>query len=198
MRRAVMLTLLIILSSILLGSRVYPKVTRIEVSGAEHYSDEEVLRLARLSPGDPFLWVTSSKIRRLVRDPWILGVRVIRHWPDTISLTLWERWPVATDGERVWAMDGTVLPDASEPKASLVQIDGWGDDRTSEALELLRLLAEYRPEMLSYSPNGFHIRLANTELFTPNVAALKEHWAGFISGRGSKVAIYPWGVSIKP
>ena len=40
MRRALMLTLLIILSTILLGSRLYPKVTRIEVSGAAHYSDE--------------------------------------------------------------------------------------------------------------------------------------------------------------
>ena len=46
--------------------------------------------------------------------------------------------------------------------------------------ELLRLLEVFEPEMLSYSPSGFEVRMAHTELFTPGVEALRAQWSGFL------------------
>lgn len=200
MRRAIMLLLLLFFSAVLIGSRYYPTVQRIEVMGGNHYSREEILALANLAPGTPFLWVTPWHLKNLMSDPWISHVRVIRHWPDTISLSVWERQPVLTDGERVYAIDGTVLPNATTQEG-LTRLKGWGERRLDEVMHLLRLLAEFQPEMISYSPGGFEVRLANTRLYAPSVDALREHWAGFLSSMsqaGSVIAVYPWGVSVQP
>ncbi len=199
MRRTLMLLLLIILSALLIASRFYPKVERIEVSGMTHFSKEELLALANLAPQDPLVWVNRWRLRNLMANPWIYKARIIRHWPDTVSLTVWERQAVATDGVQTYALDGTVLPNvAEEVKEGLVRIEGWGNDRSREALELVQLLAEYDLKVISYSPDGFDLRLAETTVFTPSLAALKEHWAGFVSQQGSKISVYPWGVSVKP
>jgi cell division protein FtsQ len=197
-RRRVFLSLLLVLfGGLLLTSRYYPTIARIEVTGGMHYSREELLALANFDVGDPFLWVTSWRLQRLIHDPWISHVRVIRHWPDTISLTVWEREPVLYDGETVYALDGTVLPNVKET-AHLTRLEGWGAPRIAEALELRRLLAQFEPEVISYTPGGFEVRLTTTQLFTPNVELLKAHWAGFLSQRGRFVAVYPWGVSVQP
>ncbi len=199
-RRRVMLSLLLVLSALLLVSRLAPGVTHIEVAGLRHLSEAEVLERAKLKPGDPFLWVIRPRFASLARDPWVARVEVVRRWPDTISVNVWERTPYVSDGEGVYALDGTLLPSAAVKEAP-VTLSGWGPDRRAEALELLQLLAAFEPEMLSYSPSGFEVRLAHAELFTPGVEALEAHWAGFLSQQGSseeaaRVAVYPWGVSV--
>ncbi len=194
--RIVLLVLLVVCAGALVASRFVPQVARIEVSGERHYAREDVLRLADVAPGDPFLWITSRRIRGLTRDPWIRSVRVFKHWPDTVSITVAEREPALTDGATTWAADGTVLTGVRpEEVDGLPRVEGWGSPRVSEALELLSLLQPYAPEVISYSPEGFEIQLTGTSLFTPSAEALREQWAAFESRRGGRVAVYPWGVS---
>lgn len=194
--RALLVVLLLLSGGALVASRFVPKVERIEVSGYHHYTRDDVLRLADLAPGDPFLWITSHRIRRLTGDPWIRQVRVFRHWPDIVSLTVEERVPALTDGATTWALDGTVLTSMRpEEMVGLPRLEGWGAPRVGEALELLALLQPYGPEVISYTPEGFEIQLTGTSLFTPSAQALKDQWAAFESRRGGRIAVYPWGVS---
>ena len=198
MRRPLMLALLIALVALLVTTRFYPQVTRTEVLGASHYDKEDILALARLERGDPLLWVTKWRSDPLTQDPWIRRARIIRHWPDTLSVAVWERHPFARFGETVYALDGTVLPDVStEQKETLVTLRGWGPERIDEALTLLRLVAPYEPEVLSYSPSGFDVRFAESSLYTPSVDLLKAHWSGFVGQSSKQVAVYPWGVSVQ-
>lgn len=199
MYRPVALTLLGLLLALLVASRVYPTVSTFEVVGAAHYTDAEVLALARLEPGQPLLWVTGWQVAGLAHDPWIQRARVVRRWPDRVRVEILERTPALRRGGVVYALDGTVLPNATPRElASLTRLGGWGADRTGEAVELLRLLAEFRPEVLSYSPSGFTVFFAESSLYTPDVASLRAHWSGFVSQQGFSVAVYPWGVSVQP
>ena len=194
--RALAIALLMVAAAALVTSRFVPKVARVEVSGTQHLSQEQVMALADVTPGDPFLWVTSYRLRHLAHDPWVRRARIIRHWPDIIAILVWERQPALTDGTTTWAQDGTVLPGvAPAVAAGLPRLDGWGTPRLDEALKLLRLLHPYGPKVISYSPEGFEIQLTGTTLFTPSAEALQEQWAAFESHRGGRVAVYPWGVS---
>lgn len=197
MRRALLLALLLALSTLLIGSRFYPEVTRIEVYGNEYYDKEDILELAHVQLGDPFLWVTKKRVDELLDNPWIRQVRILKHWPNTIALTVEERQAAIIYGATVYALDGTVLPNAPQTE-TLIRLKGWGEDRSDEAMELLRLLAQFEPEVISYSPSGFDIRLANGRLYTPSADALKQQWGAFLSQQGSFVAVYPWGVSVQP
>jgi cell division protein FtsQ len=196
MRRPLTL-LLALLTALLIGSRFYPRLSYIDVAGASHYTAAELAALAGLSPGQPLLWITTWSLAGLVRDPWIESARVVRRWPDRVLLEVTERTPAFSYGERVYALDGTVLPGA-DPRAAPVTLTGWGASRLEEAAELLRLLADFQPEVLSYSPSGFTVFFADSTLYTPDVASLRAHWSGFVEHRGFSVAVYPWGVSVQP
>lgn len=196
--RRLMLVLLVALGGLLLVSRFVPRIERIEILGNVHYSAGEIMALADVAPGDPLLWVNAWRLRRLAEDPWISRVRVIRHLPDTLSIKVWERTPAIVEGNTVMAIDGTVLPNASKTKANLVVLSGWGPSRRDEALELVALLEEFAPEVISYSPGGFDVRHAGGWLFTPSSDLLREHWGAFVSQQGRQVSVYPWGVSALP
>lgn len=188
---------LALLALALLGaSRFWPTLTEVAVHGNGRYTAAEVMALADVAPGDPLLWVTKWRVRRLAEDPWVARARVIRHWPDTVSITVWERVPVLTDGTRSWARDGTELPGvAPAEREALPLLTGWGGQRLEEALGLVTLLAPYQPRVISYTPEGFDIELAGASLFTPSAAALEARWAAFVSKQGNRLAVYPWGVS---
>lgn len=177
-------------------SRFVPTITTITVTGNVHYDEASVLRLAGLSVGDPLLWVTRGSIAGLAGDPWVHSLTLVRRWPDAVHLTVVERRAALTDGSTVWALDGTVLTGASQVEtASLPLLKGWGSARTTEALELLRLLGPFGPQVISYSPEGFEIQLTGTTLFTPSADALRQQWSAFIDRRGTRISVYPWGVS---
>lgn len=188
--------LLVVLIALVIVSRFVPQLTTVEVSGNAHYSRDDILRLADTAPGDPFFWVIRQRLRKLETDPWILQASVLRRWPDTVFIAVTERRPAVRVGEDVYALDGTPLP---HPKPSeregLIEISGWGGDRLGEALALLRQLEDFEPKVLSYSPAGFAIQLAQSQLFTPNLDALRANWASFVSQEGTRAYVYPWGVS---
>ena len=194
--RRTLLALLVLLGAGVIASRFVPKIVSITVTGNSHYDDQRILRLARVQLGDPLLWVTRGSVSELANDPWIHSLGVVRVWPDELHITVVERQAALTDGSTTWALDGTVLTGASQVEtASLPLLQGWGSPRTTEALELLRLLGPFEPQVISFSPEGFEIQLTGTTLFTPSAEVLRQQWSAFIDQRGKHVSVYPWGVS---
>ena len=194
--RPLVYALLALAVLLLAGSWFYPRVEQVVVSGTQRYGPEQIAHLAGVDQGFPLLWVNRWSLADLERDPWIERASVIRHWPDTVSITVWERTPVLSDGETAWALDGTVLPGLSPAEhESLPRLTGWGEPRTDEALELVALLSAYEPRVISYTPEGFDIELAHGSLDTPDVATLERHWAAWTNQQGDRAAVYPWGVS---
>ena len=191
------LRVLLGLSLLVLGSSFfYPRIERVHVSGASHYSEADILRLAGVRVGFPLLWVSTQRVGALARDPWILGLHIVRKWPHTLYLSVTERTPVLVKGTTAYALDGTVLPGATPAdRAKAVPLKGWGSDRSAEALEIFRLVASKRPQMLSYAPSGFTVSFAGSSLYTPDAALLWAQWAAFVEQRAERVAVYPWGVS---
>lgn len=191
-----MILLLVLLLSLVVASRYYPKISSVSVYHNHHYSASEVAQLANIKKGDPFLWITRQKVARLENDPWIEKATVIRQFPNIIHIYLSERKPILSDGVQSFAIDGTVLPGVNAADmSSLIRLNGWGTSRFSEVIELVKLLAEQDLRMISYSPAGFTLKFANTEVFTPSVEQLKKHWTGVLSQQGKQLSVYPWGVS---
>lgn len=195
MRRLLVATL-VALGAALVVSRFAPRVEHVTVAGQVHHDAAAIMRLADVAVGDPFLWVTAGRVRGLAADPWVLQALVVRQWPDKVAITVRERFPALTSGATTWADDGTVLVGATPAEtAGLPLLEGWGPERVTEALALLRLLRPFGVRVISYSPEGFDIELNGTRLFTPSAEALREHWSAFVSHRGGRMAVYPWGVS---
>ncbi len=196
--RPVALILLGLSLLVLLGSRFYPSISRIHVLGASHFSEAEILQLADIRVGEPLLWVTTWHLSRLEQNPWIRDVRATRQLPGTLYIEVEERRPLLVKGTTGLAEDGTVLPNVSaREQRGAVPLRGWGRDRSQEALELYRLLADRRPQVVSYAPSGFTVSFAGSSLYTPDVASLRAHWSAFVSQRTGNVAVYPWGVSVQ-
>ena len=199
--RRVSLLLLALLLLLILGTQLWPRVHEVVVVGNVHLSADEVRQLANTQPGNPFLWVTQQRVQGLLTDPWVVQARVTRRWPNTIHIGLIERIPLMSDGASTgYARDAIPLPGlTSEQVAELPVLTGWGTSRTSEALELLLMLGERGVQVITYGPEGFEVVLAaGVTLFTPSADALRAQWSAFESQRGSRVAVYPWGVSSAP
>lgn len=177
-------------------SRLWPLTEYTYVNGNSHYSQEEVLWLANLAPGDPLLWVNRWSLAGLLEDPWIMRARVVRHWPDTVAVTVTEREPRVFSEGTAWSADGVALPGLDEEAAALLPlVEGWGEPRIEEAVRLLDLLGSEEPEVISYTPDGFDIMVGGAIIFTPSVAALEAQWAAVKGRLGNRLAVYPWGVS---
>lgn len=198
--RLARLLLLIAVAGALIATRFVPSVATVEVAGQQHLSPSEIMELARVAPGDPFLWILRGRVAGLDAHPWVLRARVTRVWPDRVHIGIVERTPVISDGLSAgWAADGTALPGLSEAQlAELPQLYGWGTPRLEEALELLAMLSDRGVQVITYGPEGFEVVLAEVVLFTPSLSALRAQWSAFESQRGSRVAVYPWGVSSAP
>jgi cell division protein FtsQ len=179
-----------------LGSRFHPLVSQVAVAGNSHYSRAEIAWLAGVAEGDPLLWITRWSVSGLAGDPWVERVSVVRHWPDTVSISVTERTPLFTDGVDVWSGDGVLLPGvAEETRAGLPLVEGWGEDRTAEVLQLFHTLDAFTPLVISYTPDGFDITLADARIFTPGVELVEAQWAAIKGRLGNRLAVYPWGVS---
>ncbi len=194
--RGLLIALLVLAAAAVVTSRFVPKVAHLSVAGNSHHSTEHVLALANLRLGDPLLWVNRGSVRALFEDPWVLSATVVRVWPDQVRVLIAERTPLIISGDLALAGDGTVLPGATAAEvARLPRLEGWGTERTAEAIELVRLLEPYEPTVISYSPAGFEIQLSGGTLLTPGAEALRAQWSAFVSHRGGRIAVYPWGVS---
>ena len=196
--RSRLIVLFLLLSASLALSYYFPVVTTVEVFDNQHYSDLEIKTLANIKKGSPFLWITPWRVQKLEQDPWIARAVIYKHWPDKVSIRVVEREAFLTDQTAVYAKDGTLLPDANKRDQNLIQVAAWGMNRQAELLALLAMLIKHNeePKMVSYTPAGFTIQLANQKrLYTPSLEALRTHWASYLSQAGARVYVYPWGVS---
>jgi cell division protein FtsQ len=81
------------------------------VVGAQHTGSEAVLEAAGLVDHPPLIDVDpKSAARRVQRLPWIAHAEVVRHWPDSVTISVTERVPLgsmARPGRGVALVDAT-------------------------------------------------------------------------------------------
>jgi cell division protein FtsQ len=90
----------------------------LHVTGNLHLASDEVATIAGLTDRTNVLWVSSSTIvRRLEANPWVLSARVERTLPGGITVRITERVPVAilAGSHLIVAADGVVLGPATGP-----------------------------------------------------------------------------------
>ncbi|MDD2850713.1 MAG: FtsQ-type POTRA domain-containing protein [Desulfuromonadaceae bacterium] len=95
-------TALVLTSGLLYGVyRAIMSVTlfplkNIEVSSATHLTRDEILGIAGVEQGKALLRMNLKTMgEHLQQNPWIEAVRINRHFPDTVSIAVTEREPVA-------------------------------------------------------------------------------------------------------
>jgi cell division protein FtsQ len=119
----------------------------IEVSGTEHLSRSEIVRLAAVSKATNVVWLDDGSIERsLETHPWVADAEVDVALPATIRIEIVERTPIAVvrDGlaRTLVAADGTRLgtgspirdlPTIHLPMAAGVDARAWPDGATAIA-----------------------------------------------------------------
>ena len=100
-------------------------IEKVEVTGSDHLTGDEMAVLAAVPQGTTLLNVDAGAIAdSVVRDAWVADVRVNRHFPNTLEIAVTERkiaavvdvvadnakttqhWAIASDG--MWLME---IPD---------------------------------------------------------------------------------------
>jgi len=79
-----------------LGSTNFCRLKTIEVSSAKHVSRDEILSIAGVEPGSDLLRMNMKRMgEQLSRNPWVETVHVRRYFPDSLSIAVTEREPLA-------------------------------------------------------------------------------------------------------
>ena len=105
-------------------------IERVAVSGARHYDEATIRRLAMVPQEATMIRVpVSAIVRRLEADPWITEAKVTRDFPDTLRIAVRERSPVAVvdaGGKNLWLVssDLTWLGRRSAEGTGLVVVRG--------------------------------------------------------------------------
>ncbi|THF88988.1 FtsQ-type POTRA domain-containing protein [Deinococcus sp. KSM4-11] len=175
-------------------------VRQIGVTGNVQLSPARIKQLAGAQAGYGWLYYGGWRAGGLLAEPWIASAVVTRRFPDSVSIAVVERRPVARwqAGGRVQAVaaDGAVMP-GGVGLAALPLIQGWGPDRHIEALRVLRALAGYNVRSVVYTPAGLQVKLPSGSLWSGDLESLLKY-AGSISMYPNKdLTIYPWGVSVQ-
>lgn len=72
------------------------RLKKIELSATRRISREEVLAITGLEPGRDLVRMDLKKMgEQLSQNPWVETVRIRRSYPDTVSIALTEREPLA-------------------------------------------------------------------------------------------------------
>ena len=116
---------------LVLHSRVF-SVRVVKVAGAVHTPVADVLAASGLSAEPAELSLDPAAVAARVEQlPWVATARVVREWPDAVSVTVTERVPVAeVAGPGGWAevdAGGRVLAWAKTPFPGLVHLGGAGN-----------------------------------------------------------------------
>jgi cell division protein FtsQ len=123
------------------------RVEDVDVIGRSQTEPKALLVAAGLGRGDPILAFSPTEARRRIENlPWVESAAVERRLPDTITITIVERKPIALwqHNEKISLIDasGVVLGNVaieSAPNLPLIV----GGDAPAHASELLQLLAAY-------------------------------------------------------
>lgn len=183
-------------------------IRKVSVTGNHQLSSLEVKRLAGLDGARPFGWLYYGPWRaEALRDnAWVQAAHITRRFPDEITLTINERQPTAwfrdAKGElTALAADATPLPLEGHPEGSqpnLPIISGWGPDRSDDALYAVGALSRYNVKSVEYTPTGLTIQTGKGTIWSGDRELLLKY-AGAIENQseGSRINLYPWGVSVQ-
>ncbi len=123
------------------------RVEDVEVAGRRETNPKALLAALGIKRGDPILNFDPETARRQIESlPWVSGATVERHLPDTVTITITERKPIALwqHNERISLIDadgnnlGSVAIE-SAPQLPLVV----GGDAPAHTAELLAMLADH-------------------------------------------------------
>lgn len=126
------------------------RVEDVEVAGRRETNPKALLAAAGIKRGDPILAFDPEMARKQIESlPWVSSAAVERRLPDTVTITIQERKPIALwqHNERISLIDadgnnlGSVAIE-SAPQLPLVV----GGDAPAHAAELLGMLADH-PEL---------------------------------------------------
>jgi len=129
----------------------YFQITDVVVRGAETVRESEVLRLAGIKPGYSSIFFSASKAEAaLKRDPWIMGARIKKVYPNRVVIEVEEARPyclLQTPGGRLYYLSrgGDRLGEADFSHGldfPILISNGKGSasqELVRSALELLRL-----------------------------------------------------------
>jgi len=79
-----------------LGSLTFFRLKSVEISPAKRLTREEIMTIAGIAPGRDLLRMNLKKMGdQLALNPWVETVRIRRYYPDTISIAVTEREPLA-------------------------------------------------------------------------------------------------------
>jgi cell division septal protein FtsQ len=93
---AALISALVIAGYRALNSATFFRLKNIEVNGGRHVTREEILAIAGVGAGNDLLRMNLRQMgEQLTRNPWVETVRIRRFFPDTLSIAVSEREPLA-------------------------------------------------------------------------------------------------------
>lgn len=127
-----MLSLILILTALIVGSLVFFQVEHVTVEGSEKYSEEQILSVAQVNPNANLLLLPKGAIASRVEAnfPYVNRVTVQRIFPTTVNIVVEECVPlasIAAAGGIYWIIDenGKILESVDEGVASTyIRVDG--------------------------------------------------------------------------
>jgi cell division protein FtsQ len=191
----------VIVFSLFASSWVFFPVKQVLISGSKNLDPKEVARLSGVSRGNPWLWVSTARAAALEREPWVLRAKIVKTFPDKVTIELVERVPLAVwnhGGKReVVAEDGTVLPTAS----AKLQLEGETKGRFAEALQVARAARDMGATRVKFDSNGFAVSFAKGEVWAESLTSLLKYGESVrmmtMQQKAKRIYVYSWGVSLQ-
>lgn len=185
---------LLLLATLYVGAQVLFPVERVEVVGLRHLKEAEVLTLTGLRPGEAWLFLGEGRLRALRAHPWVQGAWLEKPAPGRVRVRVQERTPLLplADGSAL-AADGVRLPGGA-PLARGPLVQGQGPLPLKEVLALARAFPQAKA--IRYAPAGFWVETGEASLFAPEARLLLNY--AQMPGLKGRIALYSWGVSVRP
>ncbi len=189
----------VIVFALFASSWFFLPVDKVLVSGSKNLDAKEVARMAGVARGNPWLWVSTARAAALEREPWVRKASIVKKFPDTVTIQLEERVPLAmwkrAGKFEVIAEDGTVLPTAS----AKLTLEGESQARFAEALTVARIARDMGAKRVKFDTNGFSVGFANAEIWVESFESLMKYGESVrmmvMQSRTKRVNVYSWGVS---
>lgn len=185
MRRALVLGLLVLAATgWLLGWSPYLRVATISVEGAQTLSRSDVEKASGILIGQPLARISSARVERgFTSIPRIKKFSLIRQWPDSITIRIQERIPLARVGDRVVDSSGVLFPLAAGEKAPTMDIAASKNSNIKAWVAIYRQLpnrstvteADLRDmENISFMMSGVHVIWGSTEESATKIRVLSK------------------------
>ena len=208
----------VIIAVLFASSWFFFPVDKVLVSGTKNLNPKDVAQMAGVARGNPWLWVSKARAVALERESWVQKAKLIKTFPDTVTIQLVERVPLAVwkrfGKSDVIAEDGVVLPTGT---AKLI-LEGEAQKQFAQALLVARTAKEMGAVRVKFDSNGFLVILPNAEIWAQTHDSLLKYGESVRmmvmqsqsamvqqsqsvsqaqSSRTKRVNVYSWGVSVQ-